>query len=1088
MDSVILRESLGSASVTLYLDSLITRGEVVRNSDTEYSVKLTLALASDDPRYHFIKKGMILQLHPDKWSSEDWFRIWNIKKKAKSVDIVAYHISYDMNGWIVLPFEGNKTYSQIMEWVAPLGDEEERYQNGVYGATEENFPFIIRPAAYTGTETAGMAYPMTLREFLIGSTGDEDNKISVVQDFGGHFEFHGYYATHTFAQYTHTLTINSKYHASDFSVEDRWENYYSAVFPYYILNSSVNPVRIVPGQYDGAMIIPTDSTPGATIDYSRIYMLDVTDDFSGATEVSQEDVIAAATKWMDKNRMRKVGWRPPFEIDVDYISVAQEKISVYDKVQIFIPGESNEPFTKYISETTYDLVKEKYTKLKFVDDNSDTDVSVSGMLAGSFTNGNGSLGQNTVDAMTKNGGVGSVDNNSIIKVTRGGQTYLVGRGAVMGYWFGDTDDLGEKWYSDFECTNRIPLESQTVMFNFGYVLNGERRSRGDSPEIRIVRKYASYETVRRTVPISSVVVKPDDVLDYSTTDGLYLNYTANSGFAPSYLLNAHDPDGGYWLSVDIDTLATDLTSSKGVASQTWVKNLFPTTSTPQAKADFTFDSTTGKFGINHGKWAAQDDILGLVTDDRLSRDDFEEDDDGNIYIKTSKWGDKSWVTGTAIIPWAHISGAPSIPTLSDFVTDTWSSISTKAPNNAVIKQYLEDNYYDKTTIDTTFDDYYNKGTIDIKLGQYLKGSLLPDFFPHTASDDFTYDVSASEFGINSNRWALKSDVKTYRAGNGMVLTASNYFSVDTGTIATRAWVQDNFVQKCLKAGTKIKMADGTDKNIEDVEPGDIVLSYDIQNDTTCEAVVLNMRQTGMAEAYTAMVFDNETYVEVYGEHDIFIDDRQRLECYQYMDSGEKAITTDGSRTTFVFSEIINHNAKSRHYAIVTSNHLYFANGILMGTRPNVTYEYASEIELPDNISSKLRAWADYGKRPTEALLSPENLSAILELSKKSFTARAKMEALGQKLKETDHVSIKRGEGEVDGVSEEVDLDKIRQRRAWRAEVRIHEQEYADAIAAIETYKREHNIPNELSNREKLLYANTEANAAFNEFVEWAQSK
>lgn len=249
-----------------------------------------------------------------------------------------------------------------------------------------------------------------------------------------------------------------------------------------------------------------------------------------------------------------------------------------------------------------------------------------------------------------------------------------------------------------------------------------------------------------------------------------------------------------------------------------------------------------------------------------------------------------------------------------------------------------------------------------------------------------------------------------------------------------------------------------------------------------------MRQTGMAEAYTAMVFDNETYVEVYGEHDIYIDDRKRLECYQFMDSGEKAITTDGTRTAFVFSEIINHNAKSRHYALVTSNHLYFANGILMGTRPNVTYEYASEIELPDNLSTKLRSWTEYGKRPTEALLSPENLSAILEFSRRKFAAHSKMEALGKQLKDTDHVSIKRGEGEVDGALEEVDLDKIRQRRAWRAEVRINEQEYADAVAAIEAYKQEHNIPNELSNREKLLYANTEANAALSEFKAWAQSK
>lgn len=677
--------------VVLYLESIATKAEVTQNEESEFSLKLTLSVASDDPRYKFVKKGMLIEAKPDKWTDYDIFRIWSVKKKNKSIDIVAYHISYDMNGWIVVPFDGSKTYSQVMDWVGYLENPEDR--NGVYGATADNFPFVIEAGPYTGTATAGLSYPMTLREYLIGNTGDEDNKLSVAMDFGGHFIFHRYTAEHSYTTNTHSILINSRYHASDFSVEDKWENYYSAVFPYYILNSSNNPVRIVPGQYDGATIIPTDSTPGAPIDYGRIYMLDVTDDFNGANVVSTEDVIAAAEKWMNKNRMRKIGWKPPFEVDVDYISIAQEKISVYDKALIRIPGESDEVFTKYIGETVYDLLKDRYTKLKFVDDNSNADNTVSGMLAGSFSNGNGSVGQNTVDAMSKNGGTGEVDGNSIIKVTRGDRTYLVSRGAVMGYWFGDSDSAGEKWYEDFECTKRIALESRTVMFNFGQVVGGQHVKRTLYPDVRITKEYTAGTVLFQTLPLPEVKVKDDDVLSYGQSDGLWLEYTASTGFTPSYLVKEHDPDGGYWLSVNISALATDLATSHDIATRSWVN------------------------GVLNGSYWTEQRIINALT----SKGDIDYD------ISSGEF--------------------------------------------AISDSFLEEN--------------------DLDVGQKITGK------------DFYY--GNDKLLINDSKWALKSDVKTYYAGNGMVLTASNYFSVDTGTIATRAWVQDNFVQKCLKAGTKIKM-------------------------------------------------------------------------------------------------------------------------------------------------------------------------------------------------------------------------------------------------------------------------------------------
>lgn len=320
-------------------------------------------------------------------------------------------------------------------------------------------------------------------------------------------------------------------------------------------------------------------------------------------------------------------------------------------------------------------------------------------------------------------------------------------------------------------------------------------------------------------------------------------------------------------------------------------------------------------------------------------------------------------------------------------------------------------------------------------------------------------------------------------------------------VATMQWVEDNFVKKCLKAGTLIAMADGTEKPVEEVKPGDLVKSYDIEKGCVCDAVCLNVSQTGKAEAYTAMVFDNNTYVELFGEHDIFIDDRGTLECYQYMDVGEKAIIKDGTKSTFLFRTTVNHHVKSRHYAIVTSNNLYFANGILLGTRPDVTYEYASEIILPENIDTMLKSWTSYGKASTETLIEPEHLAEISDLIKKQYNARHNMEELGKLIAASDYSITKLAEaffkafptinntGEllktIRGIN--ANLESIEQREAKRAKIKEFEKEYADATAEIEAYKTSHGINDGASNKEKLDHANKEGNENLAMFKEWAKT-
>jgi hypothetical protein len=73
---------------------------------------------------------------------------------------------------------------------------------------------------------------------------------------------------------------------------------------------------------------------------------------------------------------------------------------------------------------------------------------------------------------------------------------------------------------------------------------------------------------------------------------------------------------------------------------------------------------------------------------------------------------------------------------------------------------------------------------------------------------------------------------------------------------------------CFAPGTKITMSDGSEKNIEDVQIGDLVTSYNEKNDSFIEGRVVSL-ESPVRDHLSTVVFENDSELRMTNEHPMF---------------------------------------------------------------------------------------------------------------------------------------------------------------------------------------------------------------------------
>ena len=216
-------------------------------------------------------------------------------------------------------------------------------------------------------------------------------------------------------------------------------------------------------------------------------------------------------------------------------------------------------------------------------------------------------------------------------------------------------------------------------------------------------------------------------------------------------------------------------------------------------------------------------------------------------------------------------------------------------------------------------------------------------------------------------------------------TYSTY--TDTLTCTAVASTTDPSCQKtknwvfCFAAGTKVRLADGADKNIEDIKKGDVVLAYDeALGEYRAQPVVSPIHHPEKIETMFTLVLESGTEIRTNGAHRIYL---PKFGSYFSVDQltqkfsrGEEVEFLTAERSLAKLKSFSTKVEKIKLYNLsVGTNHNYFAEGVLVHNEKrecDVQDAEACEGSLPAGV-----CYADYTYPRFERCNGPEVFQSVL---------------------------------------------------------------------------------------------------------------
>lgn len=194
---------------------------------------------------------------------------------------------------------------------------------------------------------------------------------------------------------------------------------------------------------------------------------------------------------------------------------------------------------------------------------------------------------------------------------------------------------------------------------------------------------------------------------------------------------------------------------------------------------------------------------------------------------------------------------------------------------------------------------------------------------------------------------------TFTIGNSYDWTGGSYVSVIEGA-ALEGNVQatkEDFTNipttktlvyvPCFVEGTLIRMADGTDKRVENIRYGDEVKCYDFTSGLKTFAPIDWLIPETVATKYWKITFSDGSTINLVGSngksHRIYNLTKQRFDYPQDFEPSDITVKDDGSIVTIVSCKEIEKAVK--FYNIATKDHInVYANGFLTSNKLNNRYK------------------------------------------------------------------------------------------------------------------------------------------------------
>ena len=182
-------------------------------------------------------------------------------------------------------------------------------------------------------------------------------------------------------------------------------------------------------------------------------------------------------------------------------------------------------------------------------------------------------------------------------------------------------------------------------------------------------------------------------------------------------------------------------------------------------------------------------------------------------------------------------------------------------------------------------------------------------------------------------------------------TVYSYVTTNAGTYYSASAV--GFSGLCLLKGTMISLADGTYKPIEDINNGDLLLTWDFDLGQYAQARPLWIKRVETGTRYNQLTFSDGTVLRTFDQHRIF---NKQAGAFTYPMSDDTPIGTitvneHGQEITLVKREIVWDTIE--HYNIITDHHInLFADSILTSCRFNNIYPITDMKFVKDTVLNR----------------------------------------------------------------------------------------------------------------------------------------
>lgn len=297
-----------------------------------------------------------------------------------------------------------------------------------------------------------------------------------------------------------------------------------------------------------------------------------------------------------------------------------------------------------------------------------------------------------------------------------------------------------------------------------------------------------------------------------------------------------------------------------------------------------------------------DDInVGTITldvDKDINATDHEKPEIGNVSVKISE---NNPVVGETIVSWSRLDTGGSPITnyyiklynadtgeVKEFETGnsvTSYTVSNLSSGNYYARVYGEDEAGNIGSSDCDSDNSYCPKSDTVYLQWVFNVSTNFDKIASngasTANIYSTYEATI-EVDTLILGYSLPSTI-TITMG-GRTLTSGTDYTYDSSSgkiIVNRVTGDINITASaanasCLVEGTKIKLADGSYKNIEDINYDDLLMVYDHENGGVTYEYPIWIEKVKAANSYQKTTFDDGSVLKTYGSHSVFSYDKMNF--------------------------------------------------------------------------------------------------------------------------------------------------------------------------------------------------------------------